>query len=372
MATQAAAYIPRFCMIEGWEDSLRSHNQPSGSLPPDKAMAASVADLCRFFHARFTPSSIWIANRSPLAWPAIFSEPRINPTRQRLEIESLLSANHLKNRELVALEPAQIADSLKAAIAAGTPVLANAPGSPVLFGYDDREPDPWWWLSFDGRTELILESERLSRLVFWDDDPAAGVMWVVTGIDPSAPRSASGPSADWEFLRHVSVSARGDLARGIQPYPLSIRDLRDQFAEAPLSVFPTDLTAPSDPYGVRRAITAREQAETVLERLTRSESDTSLSAPLRLAQYCGHNSLMALRQLADTLYGDPVGVAPDRLPIDHVDPKTRLAVANLLTEVLRWEKQMVEQIDRALLASEVDETPPPKKPPAKKPGRRRR
>jgi len=372
--------LPRFSSIRGWEDLVKSETtakyERNETIPPFPygayRPAATVAGLCRFFHLPFSPGSVWIADRSPLAWPAVFHAPATNPRRQRVEIASLLSANRLAYRELTALEPAQIADSITTAVAAGTPVLLNAPGAPVVFGYDHREPDPWWWVSVGTQTQLILESERLARFVYWDDDPAASVLWVVSGVD-STRQSAPGDRAnDYEFLRRIAISARGDPDNGVTPYPLSIRDFRDYLEASEIVALPPTATDATDPLGIRRATAAREQLLSALERSARVEIDTSISAPLRLAQYYGHSALEVLHQLADSLYGNPISGGANTPRTDWTDAKPRQAAARMLTDLLRWEKQAVEQIDRVLAARALSEAPPPKAASPKKPPRHRR
>jgi hypothetical protein len=372
--------LPRFSSIREWEDLVKSkataQYQRNEAIPPFPygayRPAATVAGLCWFFHLPFSPGSVWIADRSPLAWPAVFHAPATNPRRQRIEIASLLSTNRLAYRELTALEPAQIADSITTAIAAGTPVLLNAPGAPVVFGYDRREPDPWWWVSVGAQTQLILESERLARFVYWDDDPAASVLWVVSGVD-STKQSVPGDRAnDYEFLRRIAISARGDPDNGVTPYPLSIRDFRDYLEASEIVALPSTAADATDPLGIRRATAAREHLLSALERLAQAETDTNVSAPLRLAQYYGHSALEVLHQLADSLYGDPTSGGTNTPRADWTDVKPRQAAARRLIDLLRSEKQAVEQIDRALTARALNEAPPPKDVAPKKPPRHRR
>jgi hypothetical protein len=173
--------IPPFFLVRGWETTVAQAEHTSAQDP----LSYAVERLCKMHQTQFDPQSIVRENRSPFAWPDVFEHDVVNPTRQRIEARALLDANGLEYGELIPLDLSvrHMADSLASSIANDQPVMINAPSVPVVYGYDRREPDHWWWCDVAGIPEIELESERTSRFTLWTDDPAAGVAWVVTGVE---------------------------------------------------------------------------------------------------------------------------------------------------------------------------------------------
>ncbi|MCH8993066.1 MAG: hypothetical protein IIA44_15110, partial [Acidobacteria bacterium] len=304
-----------------------------------------------FYGTRFDPSTTWTGDPSPLEWPRIFADQNPDSRMQRVFAESLMHANGLSFREIVALESGEGADSIKMALAAQTPVLYNTPGTHVVFGYDTREPDHWWWFWQAGSSEIVLESVRVRRFVFWDDHPAANLIWAVTGLDTNAVPLPQAGSSERRLLQKIDQSVVGDTKNGIMPYPLSIRDLADRLRSSgllPVLAEPIDL---ADPIGVRRAIRARERVVEALERLVPRALDTTVSMPLRVAQYHYHNAIGSLQAFARTFYGpDDISDRLEALHLNWGDPPKRRSGAELLREDLKRERDAHEAIVRALAA----------------------
>ena len=172
-----------------------------------------------------------MASRSPMEWPRIFASEMPDAQRQRVEVRALLEANGLVFRELIPLDlrPSALADSIARSVAADRPVLLNSPDAAVVYGYDRREPDHWWWFDRGGAPEIVLESERTVRFTFWNDNAAAGVVWMISGAEDVTPSDPD--SLEWSFLRTIVRSVRGVPEDGIAPYPMSLRRIRDLLAQ---------------------------------------------------------------------------------------------------------------------------------------------
>ena len=320
---------------------------------------SSIARLCRFLKTPFDAAAAFYASRSPLEWPEVYTPTHPDPRRQRLETAALLAANGIRAREVAAVEPAATAESLCTAVAAGRPILLNAPGLPIVYGFDRRERDAWWWVSTGDSDQIVFESERMAQLVYWNDDPTAGVFWIIDGSQ-SINKTRDAMASDTAYLRTVALSVLGNPDEGVPPYPLSIRAMRDRFADIASPLALPQMAAASDPWGFYRAAQARESLCAVLQRRERATSDTASASHLRLAQYYFHHALQNLEATAMSLYGPPSGgvTMPVSWKSRSADAKNRTAAAAALTDLLRWEKQALDEIGQTL-------TVPEKKPPAK-------
>ena len=341
--------LPPFAQLDLWEP--RSARDSAADAPSDRT-ARSIERLCRYYGIAFDFTSPLTASLSPLEWPAVFTGQKPNPRRQRIEIEKLLTQNSLRFQPLITVEPGDLADVIARAIADGAPVLLNAPGAPIVYGFDRRETDPWWLVQWRERREIVYESERMKTLVWWTDDPAANLAWAMTGPDSGSASSKLRPD-DNAWLPTVNASVTGNERDGVNPYPLSIRGFRDKLASAasmPELLAPIDST---DPFGLRRARAARDYTVDIIERLTAMAVDTALSRPLRLALYFYHNATQSLDRLDSLLYDASTGndVLP-RSRANWANPGRKDQGAAALMQMLEWEKQASQQVAIALQVQE--------------------
>jgi hypothetical protein len=293
-----------------------------------------------------------MANPSPLEWPRVFKSEAVNPRRLRTDIELLMQGNGLAFRPMVTLEDEGTADSIARAISEGAPVLMNVPEAAIVYGYDVREPDAWWWVQLPHNTEIMFESERADSLTYWADDPASNLVWAVTGADSALTVQKPGErTAGYAWLQRLIESVRNDPSRGIKAYPLSLRAFRDQAggtAEVPELAEPVRT---SDPLGVRRARNARSQLIGLLEWLSQTTTDTLESEPLRLALYYYHNAIQSLEQLDTLLYdAQPGAVSAERYGANWRNEVRKLEIVRRMDDLLEWEKQAAEAIGEAVSA----------------------
>lgn len=340
--------LPAFYLIETWESMTRqAANSDNTTVDP---VVTAVDRLCRFYDMTLDPRSPMLADPSPLEWPRVFADEAVNPRRLQTYIEALMAKNGLKFRELVTLENGDAADSMMRAISVGDPVLLNVPEAAIVYGYDRREPDAWWWIQRPQKTEIMYESERVQSLMYWADDPASNLAWAVTGTDSTWTFQSSGDrKAAYDWLRTVLASVQDDPAHGIKPYPLSLRALRDRVTtsvEAPKLAEPVNQ---SDPLGVRRARTARLHLIELLEWLSQMPTDTLETEPLRLALYYYHNAVQSLDQLDTLLYDAQSGpVSPSTCQANWRYDVRKGEIVRRIDELLEWEKQAAGEIGEAV------------------------
>ncbi len=267
----------------------------------------------------------------------------------------MLEENGLDFREVIPLDlrPAALADSIAGAISLDHPVLFNSPDAAVAYGYDRREPDHWWWIDRGGTPEILLESERDIQLTLWSDDPTAGILWVVMGSAQTTPIVPD--SFGWVFLGRAVRSVQGNEGEGIEPYPLSLRRFRDMLASTdslpPLAI----PIVPVDPLGIKRAKAVREHLLTVLLNVVSGakQSDTSVTQPLRLAEYHMHSAIDALASMSLALYGSAPGDAVmDSLQVNWIGIRARREALEQLSELLKSEKLALESLGVAVAAHE--------------------
>jgi len=360
---------PQFYLVNGWEATVAQAEHTSTGEP----LPYSVERLCKLHNIQFDPRTVWRENRSLFAWPQVLSSDVPNATRQRTEARALFDANGLSYRELIPLDlsPGALADSLATSVANNEPVLINAPQAPIVYGYDRREPDHWWWFDLGGIPEIELESERTSQFTMWSDDPAAGVAWIVSG---AVDYFAQDPdSVDWAFLTRLNASVQGIPEQGIDPYPLSLRRFRDMLASTDSLPLSEVARNSDDPLGILRAKSARERVVEVLQTVSGRVTDSAQSGPLRLTEYHLHGAVATLQELADLVYGESVG-SEDGLgrtvKIDNLQVRTR--ALQLVTELLKSEKLATESLAVALSVHEASGKAPTKKSTAPRPKRRGR
>lgn len=361
----AASSPPRFYQLPGWESLLADSVPTSDAGNP---ASLSVARLCRYFHVAYEAAAARSAGGSPLAWPVVFADEAASPRGQRQDIASQLAACGLAFREITPLDlkqPREMADSLVNALIAGNPIVCNVTSAPIIYGYDRREPDPWWLVVGSKGTEVILESERQGRLMMGGDDPATGSVWIVSGTSVHVSTTLEVRQRDYDVLRRISRSVRGDPATGLEPYPLTLRALRDRLAQTDSLPRLAEPIVPTDPIGAIRAAAARDELNWTLERIMPSTRDTALQVTLRLAQYFCHNSAEKLHELADLMYDSAdVGTSLQAVRSRWANPKIRNAADGILGHVLEWEKRASGAIDSAIAIYDKPapkKTPPPRK-----------
>ena len=343
--TTPARPLPAFAQLDLWEQRLSKGNVAS---TPIGHVARSIEQLCHYYGIAFDVTSPLTASPSPLEWPAVFADQKPNARRQRLELEKLLTQNGLRYQSLITVETKDQADVIARAISDGAPVLLNAPGAPIMFGYDRRETDPWWLVQWRERREIVYESERMRKLVWWTDDPAANIAWAIAGPDSSSGSSTLKPD-DYVWLRLLSGSVAGNEREGVSPYPLSIRGIRDRLssgAAMPELLVPVDSL---DPLGLRRARDAREYTVNLVERLTALAVDSALSQPLRLALYSYHNSTQSLDRLDSLLYDYTTGPGVlSRCQANWTNTGRKDQSLAALTQLLEWERQASQEVAAVL------------------------
>jgi len=353
-ARSAEQALPRFCLIRGWEEIIARADHSSAG----QSLVFAVERLCRFHGRAFDPRSVLVASHSPMEWPRIFASEMPDAQRQRVEVRALLEANGLVFRELIPLDlrPSALADSIARSVAADRPVLLNSPDAAVVYGYDRREPDHWWWFDRGGAPEIVLESERTVRFTFWSDNAAAGVVWMISGAEDVTPSDPD--SLEWSFLRTIVRSVRGVPEEGIAPYPMSLRHIRDLLAQTdslPSLALPMDT---DDPFGILRAKVAREQLLGVLENAESRGKDSAQIEPLRLAQYHMHSAVEALAEMAVALYGNiPGDTALTNLSANWQGVRSRQRALGLITDLLKSEKLALESLQAAVDASGKSSAP---------------
>lgn len=344
---------PRFYVLQGWEGTADS--SASSTREPT---ASAIEHLCRFYDRTFDATSPMWADRSPLEWPRILAEEFPDAGRQRREVRALLDYNGLSFREVIPLDirPGALADTIAASLTLDHPVLFNSPDAAVVYGFDYREPDHWWWLDRAGVPEIVLESQRTAQFTYWSDDPTAGVIWPVTG--GFEPPSRSLDSLEWTFLKTVVQSVQGDPAEGIAPYPLTLRRFRELLASS--DSLPRLLSLPGgvDPLGIRRATSAREHLIGVIQGALAGRPDTSGGEPLRLAEYHIHSVVTSLMDMAAALYGNPDGfTSPDSLAARWGEIRPRRRALEMMSELIKSEKLALESLQIAIAAREKTTTP---------------
>jgi hypothetical protein len=280
----------------------------------------------------------------------VFADETITPRRLRTDIESLMTRNGLAFRALATFGNEGTADSIMRAVSFDVPVLLNVPEAVIVYGYDTREPDPWWWVQRPDGMEIVFESERVASLMYWADDAASNLAWAVTGADTTrTPQKSGEREAGYEWLRTVIESVRRDPSRGITPYPLSLRAFRDRVGT---SVEVPELAEPvheSDPLGVRRARKVRSHLIGLLEWLSQTTTDTLESEPLRLALYYYYNAMQSLEQLDTLLYdAQPGAISTERYEANWRNDVRRVEIVGRIEDLLEWEKQAAGELGEAV------------------------
>ncbi|HEX9750514.1 MAG TPA: hypothetical protein VGB22_04370 [candidate division Zixibacteria bacterium] len=339
---------PPFVMIDGWPAAQEKADfaMAATATPPERA----VARLCAFYGRHFDPDEAWRQSPSPLEWPSIFAGQRMKSRRSGAEMKILLQSQNLAFRRIICGGEREMFDSLTAALDNNIPVAGNAPESPVFYGYDRREPGHWWWVTAGDRAQIVLEAERIRRFVWWDDDPAANIMWAVFGTTEFETRLPEPGQREFRMLEAVQRSVQGNPVIDLPPYPQSLVQLRDSLTMSLSLPLLRDSTAIADPLGIDAAIRARGGMLDALGQVIPLSADTSLTEPLRLALYFYTSSQESLGQLRQVMYGSEGHVTGEALAQSWGNAAVRRRAAALLNEVLAVERKAAEAIGLALAA----------------------
>lgn len=355
----AVETIPSFYLIRGWEATVAQTEHAASTQPVEYA----VERLCWYYGGAYNPTTAIRASLAPLAWPRVFERDTPNAHRQRLEIRALLESNGLVFREISPLDlrPSSLADSVAMAVSHDQPVLLNSPDAALVYGYDRREPDHWWWFDLSGAPEIVLESERTARYTYWTDDQAGGIAWAVTGVDSTT--LVSSDSLDWEFLRTITRSIQGVPEDGVEAYPLSLRDFRDMLASIDTLPSLSEPVTTQDPLGILRAKIAREHLLLLLEELGAKQRDTVITESLRLTEYHLHSAISMLTEMSTSLYGaTPQLSVMDTLIVKWAGIRPRRRALEAMTDLLKAEKLATESLKVAVTRHEELAVKPAPKP----------
>jgi hypothetical protein len=351
--------IPSFYLIRGWEATVAQTEHAVSTQPVEYA----VERLCRYYGGAYNPTAAIRTSLAPLAWPRVFKRDTPNAHRQRIEIRALLEANSLVFREISPLDlrPKAFADSVAMAVSHDQPVLLNSPDAALVYGYDRREPDHWWWFDRAGAPEIVLESERTARYTYWTDDQAGGIAWAVTGVDSAAPLASD--SLAWQFLRTIIRSIQGVPEDGVEAYPLSLRDFRDILASTDTLPTLSDPDATHDPLGILRAKIAREHLLLLLEELGAQQRDSVIIESLRLTEYHIHSAINMLTEMSTSLYGAITQPSVmDTLTVNWAGIRPRRRALEAMTDLLKAEKLATESLQIAVARHEELAVKPAPKP----------
>lgn len=349
--------IPHFYLIRGWEATIAQTEHAESTQPVEYA----VERLCRFYGGDFDPETAIRSSLAPLAWPRVLERDIPNAHRQRIEIRALLDANGVRFREIIPLDlqAKALADSVATAVSQDHPVLLNSPDAALVYGYDRREPDNWWWFDHAGAPEIVLESERTARYTYWTDDQAGGVAWAITGVD--ANDRPIHDSMDWLFLRTIVNSIQGVPESGVAVYPLSLRDFRDLLASSDSLPALAKPITPQDPLGILRAKVAREYLLGVLEGLSVGQRDSIIGESIKLSEYHLHSAIAALSTASMALYGaTPQSSVIDTLTANWMGLRPRRRALEAMTDLLKAEKLATESLQIAVTRhDELSKKPAP-------------
>jgi len=231
-------------------------------------------------------------------------------------------------------------------ISTGFPVLALHPHPIMLFGYDYREPDPFWYIqrfSPRGEIEISTRSQWRRQWWLWEAEPTSVILLEITG--PATATTA--PSDPKEIMTKLLTNAKTDTATGVTSYIRPILRMIDSLSQAPATpqiVNPPE--DPQDPLGLHRAEVQHTRLVEYLETLAPRVRETATQQNLRLAVYSASKAAAEFAAARRALYTDEKNAASAdsasviatiaRRWVEH-----RLEAADHLSEALRWERQML-------------------------------
>ncbi len=240
-------------------------------------------------------------------------------------------------------------------ISRGFPVIALHPRPYVLFGFDYRETEPFWFVvrfSPADNIELITRSNWRSEWWLWEPDPRSVTLISVTGRNSAA----KVPDQPAVVIAKLLESARTDSTSGRVSYIKPILQMIDSLTEAPemprIVVPPEDS---ADPLYFRRAQTQRLELQTYLESLASRVQDTQVQQNLRLAMYSAGKAADEFAAAGQALYGEPADPAPanPQTVLENIQRRwveQHLNAADHLSEVVRWDHQTLASLKDVLAA----------------------
>jgi len=333
----------RFTALDVFFDRVVLPDRHSGLIEPAEAVATVLAQL---YGRTDPPPDDFSTLANPLRIPdalnldAVRGEALFERTSERLRQFGLGFDIYY---------PASFPEAEQIAargIIRGHPVVTVHPHPMVLFGYDYRETDPLWYvLDFApwGKMQFINRSAWRANWWLWEENPLSMILLEITGPDTTK-KSFPSPKA---ILENLLTKAKTDSTTGVTSYMRPTIYLIDSLKNA--NVPPQMLGLPEDPADplyLRRAAKQRLSLRDFLESLVPLAGDSTVEQNLRLAVYSAGKAAEEFTAAANELYGPPAQpVAADSVTamemINRRWVEHHLEAAERLTEVLRWERQML-------------------------------
>jgi len=333
----------RFATLDGFFNQIVLPDRNAGLTEPAEAAAMILA---QFYGMSEPPPDDFSALANPLQIPdplnldAGRGEALLERTSERLRQFGLGFNIYY---------PASFPEAEQIAargIARGDPVVTVHPHPMVVFGYDYRDTDPLWYvLQFApwGEMEFINRSAWRANWWLWEENPVSMILLEITGPDTTK-KSLPSPKAT---LENLLTKARTDSTTGVTSYMRPIIYLIDSLKNANV---PPEMIGrpenPADPLNLLRAANQRSRLRDFLESLMPLAKDSTVEQGLRLAVYSAGKAADEFLAAANELYGPPAqSAAADsvsaREMVDRRWVEHHLEAAERLTEVLRWERQML-------------------------------
>lgn len=245
--------------------------------------------------------------------------------------------------------PADFAEAEQIAatqISNGYPVIAIHPRPYLLFGYDYREPDPYWYAARftpADRVEITTRSAWRADWWLWEPDPSSVILMEITGLDSTGIT----PVPPKVVFTNLLASAKTDTAAGAVSYIRPILQMIDSLSEAtapPNIIHPPEDDA--DPLYLHRAEMQRLQLHKYLESLGPRARNAEVQQNLRLAMYSASKAADEFAATRRDLYGEglPAAAADTTTVLEQIHRRWvehHLDAADHLTEVVRWDRQML-------------------------------
>jgi len=336
----------RFFILDGFLNQPESPDTGSGI---DDPFAAAARALANFYSIPASPADKFAWLVDPLRVPNPFESPANRSADLFARAMSRLAQTGISSTISYPADFAEAEESAAQAIVAGHPVLALHPRPILLFGYDYREPDPFWYIlrfSPTGASEITTRSQWRADWWLWEADPASVTLIEIAGRDTT---TLTTPAPE-DVLEKVLAAAKTDTALGVTSYIRPILQLQDTLAKALTP--PAMLNAsndPRDPLYLLQVSAQRAQFQDYLKSLLPLARDSTVAQSLRLSIYSAGKAAEAYAFAARELYGDSasVGAADSATIAESIAARWvehRLGAAKGLAEAVGWERQMLTAI----------------------------